>query len=137
MTQEEEIRERFPGIEFKDGIGYHGGMSRVCSTYQTEDHILDCMKYTLEGVDGKCSRLVLRYGETWFSCDTYFNRDDAISALFKDSLSKYITRFSISRGLPGSDDFEMRIKVHELGGPVVETNIGPNLLEYIAGLFAN
>ena len=135
MNQTQYNREQFPGIEFKDGVGYHDMSIRVCSVYQTEDHILDCMKYTLEGVKGKCSRLVVRYGETWFSCETYFKRDDAISALFKDSLSKYITRFSISRGFRGRGDFEMHIKVHELGGPVVETNIGPHLLEYIASLF--
>lgn len=135
MNQTQARRERFPGIEFKDLVGYYDMSIRICTAYQTEDHILDCMKYTLEGVDGKCSHIVVRYGETWLSCETYFKRDDAISALFKDSLSKYITMFSISRGLHGRDDFEMQIKVHELGGSVVETNIGPNLLEYIASLF--
>ena len=127
-----------PSIEFKDIQGYDATVrslsSRVCSTYQDEDHILDCMKYTLNTMKRwKCTRLVVRYGETWFSCDTYFNRDDAISALFKDSLSKYITRFDISRGTDNT--FMLQIKLHELGNSGLSTNIGPNLLEYIATLF--
>ena len=107
MNQTQANRERFPGIEFKDGVGYHDMSIRICTAYQTEDHILNCMKYTLEGVNRKCSHIVVRYGETWLSCKAYFKRDDAISALFKDSLSKYITMFSISPGHHGRNDFVM------------------------------
>ena len=92
------------------------------------------MKDTLTHI-GESRLLVveIRYGEAWWDSSKYYNKDDAVGRLFDDSLGWYITRFSV---VNRSDNcFEIQIKVHELDNIQSKTNIGPNLLEYIASLF--
>ena len=132
--------DRFPGIEFQDinyllpdrikSIKYN----RIFSTYQCEPKVIECMKDTLTHI-GKSHLLVveIRYGEAWWDSSKYYNRDDVVGRLFDDSLAWYITRFTV---VNRSDNcYEIQIKVHELDHIQSKTNIGPNLLEYIASLF--
>jgi hypothetical protein len=94
------------------------------------------MKDTLTHI-GESRLLVveIRYGESWWDSSKYYNKDAAVGRLFDDSLGWYITRFSV---VNRSDNcFEIQIKVHELDNIQSKTNIGPNLLEYIASLFRN
>ena len=131
--------DRFPGIEFQDinyllpdrikSIKYN----RIFSTYQCEPKVIECMKDTLAHIGESCLLVVeIRYGEAWWDSSKYYNKDDVMGRLFDDSLAWYITRFSM---LNRTDNcFEIQIKVHELD-PGLETNIGPNLVEYIGSLF--
>lgn len=127
--------DRFPGIEFKDDVpGWHG-CSRIFSTWQGESKVLDCLKYSLSDImDKRCLCVVVKRGEHWWNCDKYYSGDQAVSALFGDSLSKYITKFDIDRSID-SNTFKLWIKLKEIGDSGVSTNIGPDLLEYIASLF--
>ena len=141
MNETQANREQFPGIEFKDdfGVEYVNSMthrlrSRIFSAYQSESQIIECMKYTLSDMGNwKCNCVAIKYGDSWWDKSQYYNKDSAVGILFEDSLARYITKFDIERNF-GHDTFILTIKVHELT-PNVETNIGPNLLEYIASLF--
>jgi hypothetical protein len=142
MNQTQYNRERFPGIEFKkDDYALPGLVksirhNRIFSEYQCESNVIECMKDTLTHI-GESRLLVveIRYGEAWWDSSKYYNRDSAVGRLFDDSLGWYITRFSV---VNRSDNcFEIQIKVHELDNIQSKTNIGPNLLEYIASLFHN
>lgn len=132
MNETQANREQFPGIEFKDNIPGYRGLSRIFSAYQNESNVLDCMKYTVSEMPArKCLCVMLKYSESWWDCSKYFSKDGVIGALFEDSLGWYITKFDVER--VGNDHFRLWMKLKELGG--LETNIGPNLLEYIASLF--
>lgn len=140
IDKEQEYKERFPGIEFQKldcpmpGLVKSSRYNRIFSTYQCESKVIECMKDTLTHI-GESRLLVveIRYGEAWWDSSKYYNKDDAVGRLFDDSLGWYITRFTV---VNRSDNcFEIQIKVHELDNIQGKTNIGPNLLEYIASLF--
>ena len=140
MNQTQYNRERFPGIEFQKlecplpGLVKSTRYNRIFSTYQCEPKVIECMKDTLTHI-GESRLLVveIRYGEAWWDSSKFHNKDDVVGQLFDDSLGWYITRFSV---VNRSDNcFEIQIKVHELDHIQGKTNIGPNLLEYIASLF--
>lgn len=132
--------DRFPGIEFQDanyivrGGGNANMYNRIFSTYQCESKVLECLKDTLTCI-GK-SRLVfveIRHGESWFDSSKHYNKDDAVGKLFDYSLAWYITRFRVQK--LSDNHFEIQIKVHELDNIQDQTNIGPDLVEYIGSLF--
>lgn len=140
MNQTQYNRERFQGIEFKqDDYSLPGPVkssryNRIFSAYQCESKVIECMKDALTHI-GESRLLVveIRYGEAWWDSSKFHNKDDVVGQLFDDSLGWYITRFSV---MNRSDNcFEIQIKVHELDNIQGKTNIGPNLLEYIASLF--
>ena len=144
MNKTQSNREQFPGIEFKDDNAQAYRCeptwrlrSRVFSSYQNESNLLECLKYTLSDIQGwKCKKIVVKYGGSWYDCCKYYCKDDIVGVLFDYSMSKYITKFDVSRvfNIENQGEFELWLKVHDLT-PNVETNIGPNLLEYIATLF--
>jgi hypothetical protein len=140
MNETQANREQFPGIEFQEvdyplpGFVKCNRYNRIFSTYQCESAVIECMKDTLTHI-GKSHLLVvdIRYGEAWWDSSKHYNKDDAVGRLFEDSLAWYITRFSV---VNRSDNrYEIQIKLHELDYIQSKTNIGPNLLEYIASLF--
>ena len=139
MNQSQENRERFPGIEFQD-VGYivRGGdkanlHNRIFSTYQCESKLIESMKDTLSHIGkGRLVSMEIRYGEGWWNSSWYTNKDDAMGILFEASLARYVTRIGIA--IYGDRSFSIQVKVHDLN-PGMETNIGPDFVEYIGTLF--
>ena len=139
MNQSQENKERFPGIEFQN-VEYLLGQAnpirynRIFSAYQCEPKVIECMKDTLTCIgENRLDSVEIRYDETWWDGSKYFNKDDVVGILFDYSLAWYITRFSV---VNRSDNcYEIQIKVHVLDHNQSKTNIGLNLIEYIASLF--
>ena len=148
-----DIELQFPGIEFKEEMrnlppcdSVWARRSVICSTYQDERQLLRCFKQVVADLrDWTCEKVIVKYSESWWDCSTYFNKDDAIGALFEDSLSRYITKFDVERIFWSGatlrnfasccpNKFNLCIKLHELP-PNLDTNIGPNLLERISAMF--
>jgi hypothetical protein len=137
--------DKFIGIEFKDNeipLPERGRLSThnlKFTTYQCESDVIRCMKYyTLDGLKpSKCQFIEMLYSDGWWDSSRYTSKDDAMVILFEDSLARYITRIVIN--IYGDDiyddvEFNIQFKVQELG-PGMETNIGPDLIEYIGKLF--
>ena len=129
MNQTQEYRERFPGIEPKED------MTKTCrirsfSSYQKERTIIECMEDTLFDMDTwDCECVVVKDGEHWWDAHVFCTKDAIASVLFESSLAKYVTKFQVDR--KANDKFILRVKLHELTRDVKNTNIGPDLIEYI------
>lgn len=133
MNQTQAFRQKFPGIEVKDNPFIPNVRKRCFTAYQTEANVIRCLKDALSDMDNwKCNILHVKHGEHWWDCDKFSNKGAALCAMFEHSLARYITKFSVERNT--GNMFELWFKVHDLGG--LDTNIGPDLVEYIGSLFA-
>jgi len=133
MNQTQRNRELYPGVEIRDVGPTHRSFS--FSAPQDEGSMLRCLKNgCFPDMDIKrCVHVNIKMGESWYTVTKYFSSEDAITALFDLSLSKYITKVALE--LKEHDQFVLWIKVHDIGGHVKDTNIGPNFLEYVSSLF--
>ena len=131
MNQAQEYRDRFPGIEVKDDPAM-SRRTRSFSSYQKERTIIECMEDALWDLDiWDCECVVFQTGEHWWNTHRYYTRDAIVSTLFDQSLKGYVTKFVIE--LKAHDRFVVWLKIHELT-PGLDTNIGPNLVEYIGDM---
>ena len=136
MNQTQAYRERFPGVEIIPTT-YYGELtrrqSRAFSAYQSESKVVECIKDAIKDMDGwKCDCVVVKTGEHWWDAHRHYGRDAIVSTLFDQSLKGYVTKFDIER--KEKCLFTLWLKVHSLSKGV-ETNIGPDLVEYIMSRF--